>query len=127
MFRLWKVFLQSTFAAPKRKPFRRRQKRSLAPSFSPLEPRKLLAGAEIVVNAVHDSPELDFTDSLVTIREAVHLANESDDARITFAPEVNGHTIAVDTELVVEGNVQIDSFFDITTVSYTHLTLPTKA
>lgn len=116
LMRLWKVFLQSAFLS-KRRSSRRRSSRQVIQAFSPLEPRKLLAGvgSEIVVNAAHDTLELDFTDSLTTIREAVHLANESEDtSRITFAPELNGHTISISSELSIGSNITLDSLFNVT-------------
>jgi hypothetical protein len=117
LLRLWKIFLQSAFVSLGM-PTRRRRKHHLNSStFASLEPRKLLAGvsSDVVVNAVHDSADLDFDDWIMTVREAVHLANENEDlTRITFAPELNGHTISLSSELSIESEVQLDSLFDVT-------------
>ncbi len=117
LLHLWKVFLQSVFVSRLGPSHRRRKQHQHSPNFSPLEPRKLLAGigSEIVVNAVHDTLELNFDDSVVTIREAMYLANENESlTRITFAPELSGRTISVSSELIIDSSVAIDSLFDVT-------------
>ena len=96
-------------------------------TFEQLEARHLLA--TFVVNSTADGP-VDLTDSVVTLRDAIASSNDTAGAdTITFDPSVfsGAQTIDITSELptITDGVTIAGPGAD--SVSYTHLTLPTKA